>query len=149
MSEPSESNSLELRIAFHNAVSRFQDWTAGIAESKVKFHGRFWPISEVCREVGKLSDPLPEAVLSVLYKETKPGGDVLALKMDKTYRGASRHLLRLIDRRRDEIRQRKTQKSSTQSPVRATTIVTTRSDASRPPVTIDRDQREGPVRCIF
>ena len=32
--------------------------------------------------------------------------------------------------------------------LRATTIVTTRSDASRPPVTIDRDQCDGTVRCI-
>ena len=37
VAEPSESNSLELRIAFHNAVLRFQDWTAGVAEPKVKF----------------------------------------------------------------------------------------------------------------
>src|SRR5262245_3142843 len=32
--------------------------------------------------------------------------------------------------------------------LRTTTIVTTRSDASRPPVPIDRDQCEGAVRCI-
>jgi hypothetical protein len=28
MAEPLETNSLELRIAFHNAVSRIQEWTA-------------------------------------------------------------------------------------------------------------------------
>ena len=33
--------------------------------------------------------------------------------------------------------------------VRIPAMVTTRSDASRPPVTIDRDQCEGAVRCIF
>jgi hypothetical protein len=33
--------------------------------------------------------------------------------------------------------------------LRIPTIVTTRSDASRPPVPIDRDQCEGAVRCIF
>ena len=33
--------------------------------------------------------------------------------------------------------------------VRIPTIVTTRSDASRPPVPIDRDQCDGTVRCIF
>ena len=32
--------------------------------------------------------------------------------------------------------------------VRIPTIVTTRSDASRPPVPIDRDQSDGAVRCI-
>jgi mannose-1-phosphate guanylyltransferase / mannose-6-phosphate isomerase len=32
--------------------------------------------------------------------------------------------------------------------VRIPTIVTTRSDASRPPVPIDRDQCDGAVRCI-
>jgi hypothetical protein len=31
---------------------------------------------------------------------------------------------------------------------RIPTIVTTRSDASRPPVPIDRDQCDGAVRCI-
>jgi hypothetical protein len=36
---------------------------------------------------------------------------MLALKMDETYRGAGRHLLRLIERRKDEIRRRKAQKS--------------------------------------
>jgi hypothetical protein len=107
MVELSDSNSLELRIVFHNAVLRFQDWTADVGEPKVKLHGRFCPISEVCEEVAILSNPLPETILSVLYKETKVGDDVLALKMDETYRGASRHLLSLIERRKDEIRQRK------------------------------------------
>ena len=107
MAEQSASNSLELRIAFHNAVSRFQDWTADVAEPKVRFCGRFCPLSEVCSEIADLSDPLPEAILSVLYKETKAGDDMLALKMDETYRGAGRHLLRLIERRKDEFRRRK------------------------------------------
>jgi hypothetical protein len=47
MAEPSEPDSLELRIAFHNAVSRFHDWIGGVAEPKVQFRGRFCPIS-VC-----------------------------------------------------------------------------------------------------
>jgi hypothetical protein len=33
--------------------------------------------------------------------------------------------------------------------MRIPAMVTTRSDASRPPVTIDRDQCEGAVMCIF
>jgi hypothetical protein len=49
-----DSNSLELRIAFHNAVLRFQDWTADVAEPKVKLRGRFRPISEVCEESNSL-----------------------------------------------------------------------------------------------
>src|SRR6516164_6917134 len=111
MAEPMETNSLELRIAFHNAVSRFQDWTANVAEPRVKLRGRFCPISEVCEEVANLSNQLPEFILSVLYKETKADEDVLALKLDETYRGAGRHLLHLIERRKDEIRQRKALKS--------------------------------------
>ncbi len=111
MADLPESNSLERRIAFHNAVSRFQDWTADVAEPKVRLCGRFYPISEICREVANLSDPLPGAILSVLYKETKAGDEMLALKMDETYRGAGRHLLRLIERRKHEIRQRKALKS--------------------------------------
>ena len=47
----------------------------------------------MCQEIADLSDPLPEGFLSVLYKETKAGDDMLALKMDETYRGAGRHLL--------------------------------------------------------
>jgi arsenate reductase-like glutaredoxin family protein len=35
------------------------------------------------------------------------------------------------------------------SMVRIPAIVTTRSDGSRPPVPIDRDQFDGTVRCIF
>ena len=93
------------------AVSRFQDWTANVAEPKVKLHGRFCPVSEVCEEVANLSNLLPEFILSILCKETKADDDVLALKSDKTYRGAGRRLLRLIERRKDEIRQRRALKS--------------------------------------
>src|SRR6516225_9261110 len=93
MAKLSESNTLELRIAFHNAVSRFQAWTADVAEPRVKLHGRFCPISEVCQEAITLPNPLPNAILSILYKATHAGDDILALKMDETYRGAGRHLL--------------------------------------------------------
>src|SRR5438034_8997899 len=65
MAEPLESNSLELRMAFHNAVSRFQDWTANVAEPKVKLCGRFCPISEVCEQVANLSNLAPKFILSV------------------------------------------------------------------------------------
>jgi hypothetical protein len=107
----SDFDSLELRIAFHNAVSRFRDWTADVDEPKVKLRGRFCPISEVCREVADLSRPLPKDVLALLYKETPAGDDVLALKMDETYRGAGRRLLQLIEKRKDEIRRRKALRS--------------------------------------
>jgi len=104
MGELSESSSLELRIAFHNAVLRFQDWTTGVDEPRVKFRGRFCPISEVCREVANLADPLPEAILSILYKETHKGDDTLVLKMDKTYRGGGWHLRRLTENRKRQRR---------------------------------------------
>jgi hypothetical protein len=117
MAEPLENNSLELRMAFHNAVSRFQDWTANVAEPKVKLRGKFCPISEVCEDVANLSNLLPEFILSILYKETKADDDVLALKSDETYRGAGRHLLRLIERRKDEIRRRKVLKLLPQSQI--------------------------------
>jgi hypothetical protein len=71
MAQPSESNSLELRIAFQNALSRFQDWTTNVAEPKVRLCGRFRSISEVCREVADLSDLLPEAILSVFTQGDK------------------------------------------------------------------------------
>lgn len=99
-------NSLELRTAFHNAVLRFQDWTSGVNEPRVKCLGRFCPISEMCREVANLADPLPEAILSILYKETHNGEEMLVLKMDETYRGGAGQLLRLIDRRKHEFRRR-------------------------------------------
>jgi hypothetical protein len=104
MAEPSDSNSLELRIAFHNAVSRFQDWAADVAEPKVKLCGKFCPISEVCQEVATVPAPLPEAILSILYKETRSGDDMLTLKMDETYRGGARHLRRLIENRKRQRR---------------------------------------------
>ena len=65
----------------------------------------------MCQEITDLSDPLPEFILSILYKESKADDDVLALKLDETYRGAGRHLLRLIERRKDEIRRWKALKS--------------------------------------
>ena len=111
MAEPLESNSLELRMAFHNAVSRFQDWTANVAEPRVKLRGKFCPISEVCEEVANLSNLLPKFIVSILSKEAKADDDVLALKLDETYRGAGRHLLRLIEKRKDEIRRRRALKS--------------------------------------
>jgi hypothetical protein len=67
MAQLSESHTLELRIAFHNAVARFQGWTTDVAEPRVKLCGRFCAISEVCREVGHLSDPLPKGILAILY----------------------------------------------------------------------------------
>src|SRR5215471_13826769 len=100
----SESNTLELRIAFHNAVARFQDWTADVAEPRVKLCGRFCPISEVCEEVANLSDPLPESILSILYRNTHAGDDALALKIDETYRGAGRHATHWDAERRDRWR---------------------------------------------
>jgi hypothetical protein len=107
MVQLSESNTLELRIAFHNAVARFEDWTTAVAEPRVKLRGRFCPISEVCQEVDHLVDPIPKGVLAILYKETNAGDDILVLKMDETYRGASRRLLQLIEKRKDEIQRRK------------------------------------------
>ena len=38
-----------------------------------------------------------------MYRNTHAGDDALALKIDETYRGAGRQLLRLIERRKDEI----------------------------------------------
>ncbi len=104
MAQRSESNSLELRTAFHNAVLRFQDWTVGFAEPRVKLRGGFCPISDACREVATLADPLPKAILSILYKETPSGADMLALKMDETYRSRARHLCGLIENRRRQRR---------------------------------------------
>src|SRR5215469_16888545 len=103
MAKLSESNTLELRIAFHNAVARFEDWTADVGEPRVKLCGKFCSISAVCEEVANLSDPLPKSILSILYRKTPAGDDALALKIDETYRGAGRHLLRLIEMRKDEI----------------------------------------------
>src|SRR5262249_7728500 len=99
MAKLSDSNTLELRIAFHNAVARFQDWTADVAEPRVKLCGKFCPISEVCEEVANLSHSL----LSILYRNTRAGDDAPELKIDETYRGAGQHLLRLIERLKDEI----------------------------------------------
>jgi hypothetical protein len=58
------------------------------------------PIGEVCQEIANLSDPLPEAILSILYNETRAGDDMLALKLDETYRGGARCLRRLIENRK-------------------------------------------------
>jgi hypothetical protein len=68
MAELLETNSLELRMAFHNAISRFQDWTANVAEPRVRLRGRFCPISEVCDEVANLSNLLPEFILPVFIQ---------------------------------------------------------------------------------
>jgi len=104
MAAPSESNSLELRTAFHNAVLRFQDWTVGFTEPRVNLRGGFCPISEICREVATLANPLPEAMLSILYKETQSDDDRVALKIDETYRGGARHLCRLVENRKRQQR---------------------------------------------
>jgi hypothetical protein len=102
MVEPPETNSLELRMAFHNAVLRFRDWTADVAEPRVKLRGRFCPISEVCQKVDTLVNSLPESILSILYKETRSDDDRVALKMDETYRGGAQQLRRLIENRKRE-----------------------------------------------
>ena len=84
MAELSESNTLELRIAFHNAVSRFQAWTADVAEPRVKLHGRFCPISEVCQETITLPNPLPNAILSILYNAGPASACCGSLRSGKT-----------------------------------------------------------------
>ena len=73
MAEPLERNSLELRMAFHNAVSRFQDWTANVAEPRVKLRGMFCPISEVCEEAANLSERRESAVASLARSPLMPG----------------------------------------------------------------------------
>jgi hypothetical protein len=55
-------------------------------------------------EVATIPDPLPESILSVLYKETRSGDDMLTLKMDETYRGGARHRRRLIENRKRQRR---------------------------------------------
>ena len=57
--------------------------------------------------MGTLSDRLPETILVILHKETHTGDNALSLKMDETYRGASRLLLQLIEKRKEEMRRRK------------------------------------------
>jgi hypothetical protein len=52
------------------------------------------------RKIANLSDRLPEAILSILYKETRAGDDMLALKLDETYRGGGRCLRQLIENRK-------------------------------------------------
>jgi len=47
---------------FHNAVSRFQDWTANVTEPKVKFCGRF------CR-INLLFDRSPVTVMGLPPKD--------------------------------------------------------------------------------
>jgi hypothetical protein len=49
------------------------------------------------QEVGTLAHPLPDGIFSILYKETRSGEDILALKVDQTYRGGARHLCGLIE----------------------------------------------------
>jgi hypothetical protein len=46
-----------------------------------------------------------------MYKETRAGDDILVLKMDETYRGARRCLLRLLEKRKDEIQRREALRS--------------------------------------
>ena len=101
MAEPLDSNSLELRMAFHNAVSRFQDWATNVAEPRVKLRGKFCPISEVCEEVANLSNQLPEFILSVLCKETKADDDVLALERGRIVSALASNagLARLVEER--------------------------------------------------
>ena len=77
----------------------------------MKLRGRFCPISEVCQEVANLTNALPKDVLSILYKEANADDDILLLKLDETYRGAGRRLLRLTEKRKNEIRRRKAQRS--------------------------------------
>jgi hypothetical protein len=54
--------------------------------------------------VANLCDPLPEAILSILYRKTQAGDGMLALKMDDTYRGGARQLCRLIENRKRQQR---------------------------------------------
>ena len=58
----------------------------------------------MCEEVAaNLSHPLPENILSILNRNTHASDDAPALKIDETYRGAGRHLLWLIAKRKDGI----------------------------------------------
>ena len=73
-------------------------------EPRTLLYGQHFTIGEITRLVDKFTDPLPEAVLNMLYRETDDikGVDVSALRqMIRTYRGGGRHLRYLIDARRE------------------------------------------------
>jgi hypothetical protein len=101
---PTEPIPPEIAVAFAWAVEAFSlNWSPALPEPGTLLYGQHFTIGEISRLVDKFTDPLPEAVLNMLYRETDDikGVDVSALRDDQTYRGAGRHLRYLIEARKE------------------------------------------------
>jgi hypothetical protein len=74
-----------------------------LPEPRTLLYGQPFTIGEISRLVDQFTDPLPEAVLNMLYRETEDimGVDLSPLRDDQTYRGGGRHLRRLIEARKE------------------------------------------------
>jgi hypothetical protein len=93
----------DLRHAFHHAVVLFADWDRGGPEPQVSLEQQPYPISSVCSWVMKFNDRMPENVQHVL-------ANIRGLTIDLTdpsYGTAARSLLRAINDRKAEYRQRR------------------------------------------
>ena len=84
-------------------VLKSQHIVACLASLIASALGQHFTIGEMSRLEDKFTDPLPEAVLNMLYRETDDikGVDVSALRDDQTYRGGGRHLRYLIEARKE------------------------------------------------
>jgi hypothetical protein len=67
------------------------NWSPALLEPRTLLYGQHFTIGEISRLVDKFTNPLSEAVLNMLYRETDDikGVDASALRDDQTYRGGA------------------------------------------------------------
>jgi len=93
-----------LRNAFHDALAQYHDWRPGEDEPEVSLDRRAVKISDICNLVMIHDDPMPPRLVYLLGKETHADIDPPDWKEKSSYGIGARHLLKLINYRKDKDR---------------------------------------------
>jgi hypothetical protein len=99
-----ETKPPNLRNAFHDALAQYHDWRPGEHEPEVSLDRRAVKISDICNLVMIHDDPMPPRLAYLLGKETHADIDPPDWKEKSSYGIGARHLLKLINYRKDKDR---------------------------------------------
>lgn len=90
--------------AFEQALADYNAWQPGGDEPEVSLNGRSVKISILCGEVMNYSGAMPPLLVELLLRETHAGIEPTDFNPDDSCANGARHLLKLIDFRREDFR---------------------------------------------